>query len=271
MFVAIGISQTVVVTLLRSWISIRFLARLDSAVCCWTERSKLLSVLCSSALILDTTHLPAANAKTFSKFLEWMMNRKIKVSAWVFHLDLDPRLVIEFAECTGGLHVHTLSVSGMKEETAAILFTVVTTCKHITKMTFKNTEHWTGLCVARVEAMQSLQELSVIDCGTKSARLFMPGSLTGLQMLCFVGNYPASTVNCLIRASLFLVDVRLKDTLVDDDGLQMLARKAKGLETLMLHSCSAINRCCCDCLGIQLCGLKNVELLGVQTADWVCH
>jgi hypothetical protein len=241
MFAILGVSQGVVVTLLKNWIGVKSLGRLDSAVCCATERIKLLSVLCSSALILDTASLHAANARSFTKFLGWMIRRKVKVSAWVFHLDVDPCLVIDLAECTGGRHVRTLIASDMKEETAAVLLAVVTTCKNINKITIKNTEHWSGLCVVREEAARALQELSVIDCGIKSSRLFKPGSLTRLQKLHLTGEYPECTVNSLIEASPVLTDLRLKKALVSDRGLQILARNAKRLETLVLSSCPLVS------------------------------
>jgi hypothetical protein len=218
MFVIVGVPRSVVATLLQSWIGYKSLARLDAAVCCRTERPKLLSILCS-VVILDTTSLPAANARTCNRYLEWLTSRKIKVNAWVFHQDLDQYLVIDFTERTGGDHVHTLCLSGMKEETAAILFAIMSSCRRVCTVSFKDTEHWTGLCVAREAARQSLQELSVIDCGTNSSRPFKPESLPRLQKLHLNGAYTALTVNSLLEAAPALTDLRLKNTLVDDDWL----------------------------------------------------
>jgi hypothetical protein len=169
MFDLLRLPQSVLSLILRNWIGSRDLGRLDSAVCCRTERPQFLNFLTSASFVLDTIGLTATSRDKAHQFFDWAIKREVKAKSWSFSHDLEPYQTVEFTQRTGGPHVRTLTLRGLKGETAGIFISVFGVCKGITIVALKNTALWGGLSALRGEAQQSLQELYVSRCGTSNA------------------------------------------------------------------------------------------------------
>jgi hypothetical protein len=229
---------------------------------CQSSRLCYLASISSSALILNTTRLPTTNTELTSQFLDWVAKRQVKAREWVFQHDLELSLVVDFAERVGGPHVRTLSLNELKQVTEGKFCTVFLTCKGITQVSITNTEHWTGLSALRGEAERVLEGLSIVNCGTKAALQLKRHRFASLRRLCLVGDYTAATVNSLLSAAPNLVALRMRRTLVDEVGLQILANRANSLETLMLCDCSAISDSAVSTLTPACARLKTLSVAG---------
>jgi hypothetical protein len=206
----LGVPQNILLTVLSDWSGLHDLARLDSAVCNHDYRPQLLALLRFSTFILSTTTSVTGNeAKRL--LLEWLTKRALKRKFFMIRYDVECSLIMEFAEGTGGEPVRPLSL-----------------------------EHWTGLSVLKGDAADALRNLSVVRCGTKSTRYFDRNCFTNLQSLHLVGEYSATTAKSLLQACPNLTDLRLKDTHIEDTGLQTMPNRTLRLETLMLYVCSKI-------------------------------
>jgi hypothetical protein len=277
MFDLLRLPQSVLSLILRNWIESRDLGRVDSAVCCRTERPQFLNFLTSASFVLNKIGLTATSSRDkANQFLDWAIKREVKAKSWSFSHDLEPYQTAEFAQQTGGPHVRTLTLRGLKGETAGIFVSVFGVCKGITIVALKNTAHWGGLSALRGEAQQSLQELYVYRCGTSNAPQFNRNNFPSLQRLYLIGGYAASTVNSLLQAAPNLTDLRLKYTLVDDIGLQTLATRARNLNILTLWECDSVTDpvialLASSCVSLQtfsIVGCRNVTVFGLE--DFAC-
>jgi hypothetical protein len=240
MFELLRIPRSALSELFRDWVGFRDLCRLDSAVCCGSERSQLLNFFRSSALVVSITDLSGGSSEGTSSLIEWLIRRGIKGREWVLDGDSEPRLIGELAANTGGPHVRSLHLSNAKEETAGILSTVFAKCKKIVNVRIENSEHWTGLSAVRGEAELSLQELSVVNCGTGSALHFKRSNFANLERLYLVGGYTANTVLNLLAAAPNLKDLRLRHTPVNNTVFELLVTRSQSLHTLMLLGCGEL-------------------------------
>jgi hypothetical protein len=195
----------------------------------------------------------------------WMTKRVIKATDWIFTTDLEPFLFYQFTQCTGGQHVRSLTLSNMKEETAGVFISVFSVCKNISKVYIRDSEHWTGVSVLRGAAELALQELFVINCGTRSIQQFQYNNFIYLQKLCLTGQYSASTVNGLLQAAPNLTDVRLRNTIFDDVGFQTLSRK-QSLATLVLYGCSSVTTTSMAALAAACVALRTLGVGGRTVA-----
>jgi hypothetical protein len=239
MFELVRLPQRALSVILGSWISGSALCRLDSAVCRGSERPQFLDFL-KYALILLSTGVPGANAEVTNLCLKWLVRRGIKARHWIFSHDLGPCLFRDLAEHTGGPHVRSLTLSNMEEETGEALHAVFAACKRISTVSFENVQHWTGLSALRGEAELSLQELLIVNCGTRSRLEIKGRTFTNLQRLYLVGGYTASTLSALIMAAPNVTDLRLRQSLVDNSVFEALAERAMVLQTLMFVQCNVV-------------------------------
>jgi hypothetical protein len=265
MFQLLGVPQNILSTVLGDWCGLHDLARLDSAVCNHDYRPQLLALIRFSTFILSTTtSVTGDEAKRL--LLEWLTKRALKREYFMIRYDVECSLIMEFAESTGGEHVRTLNLSDMKEETAGTFSAVFSHCKNIANIDLDNLEHWTGLSVLKGDAADALRNLSVVRCGTKSTRYFDRNCFTNLQSLHLVGEYSATTVKSLLQACPNLTDLRLKDTHIEDTGLQTMPNRTLRLETLMLYVCSKITDAAVAFLSPRCSALRT---LGVESCKHV--
>jgi hypothetical protein len=239
MFEFVRLPQRALSVILGSWISGSALCRLDSAVCRGSERPQFLDFL-KYALILLSTGVPGANTEVTNLCLKWLVRRGIKARHWIFSHDLAPCFFRDLAEHTGGPHVRNLTLSNMEEETGEALHAVFAACKRISTVSFENVQHWTGLSALRGEAELSLQELLIVNCGTRSGLEIKGRTFTNLQRLYLVGGYTAPTLSALIMAAPNVTDLRLRQSLVDNTVFEALAERAIVLQTLMFVQCNVV-------------------------------
>jgi hypothetical protein len=274
-----GLPQSVLVVIFRYWIGSHHLGRLDSAICCRNERSQFLNLLASSSFLLHTTRLTAATEEKAKKFVDWIIKREVKTREWIFDHDLEPYQTVEFAQRTGGPHVRSLKLYGLKGETVGIFISVFGACKGVSVVTLKRTEHWGGLSALRGEAEQALKELYIHHCGTSKPQQFSRNNFSSLHRLNLVGGYAASTVNSLLQAAPNLTDLRLKQTLIDDTGLQTLATRARNLKILTLWDCNAVTDTgiallAASCVSLQtfsIASCRNVTVFGLEDFASSCN
>jgi hypothetical protein len=280
MFDLLRLPQSALSLILRNWIESRDLGRVDSAVCCRAERPQFLNFLTSASFVLDKIVLTATSSRDkANQFLDWAIKREVKAKSWSFSHDLEPYQTAEFAQRTGGPHVRTLTLRGLKGETAGIFMSVFGVCKGISMVALKNTGHWGGLSALRGEAQQSLQELYIYCCGTSNAPQFNRNNFPSLQRLYLSGGYAASTVNSLLQAAPNLTDLRLKYTLVDDIGLQTLATRARNLKILTLWECDSVTdrviallaSSCVSLSTFSIVGCRNVTIFGLEDFANSCN
>jgi hypothetical protein len=104
----------VVVVVLRDWIGIKLLGRLDSATCLHGVRPHLLAIFRATTFVHVTMYPTDCKEKTTSH-VQWLTNRAVKVKRWRVGHAVNPCLVKRLIEATGGLHVCSLRLKGLSE------------------------------------------------------------------------------------------------------------------------------------------------------------
>jgi hypothetical protein len=230
-----------VVPILRDWIDIFSLGKLDSASCSHSERVQYSKITRSKLFVCEDVHSEDFNDETNILHMKWFAKRGIRTFLWVINCDVAPAVVVNLVAETGGDHVHTLELYGLKEETAGIFAIVFHDCRSIVNVVVDNCSHWTGLRAACGDAQNSLRKLVVNGCGTEASATFHENHFPGLTCLYLDGGYGTSVITSLLAATPNLVDLRLRESLVDDGSLNILRNHANSLQTLVMFHCPLVS------------------------------
>jgi hypothetical protein len=229
-----------VLSLLRDWIDMKTLVRVDSASCSCTSRSSYMAIISCELFVVDRMYWTFHTQEANLRHLEWLANRGIRAGVWRFAIYVPAVLLVDLVGRTGGDHVHTLELHDVGEETAGLFAIVFHECRCIAAISVDICEHWTGISALDGSAQNSLQKLLVTNCGSSARTTFTRNCFPNLQQLFMDGNCGASIMASLLHASSGLLDLRLKSSFVDDVGLFALRTHAEKLHTLALTWCDSI-------------------------------
>jgi hypothetical protein len=206
------VASEIAIAILRDWIDVYTLARLDSAVCEHGVREQFLAMTSASHFVHRNADL--VTNKPCIKGIEWLAKRQVRVTNWSINSDLSPSLIADLVSGTGGPHVDSLSLFGLHEGTAAIIVTLTSLkCLKISRMRINECRHWMCLSAMTGAAQNSLRNFEVKACRTPYTIDFSRNNFPNLQSLTFGGmnDEPSSnSIAGLISVSPNLVQFGLR-------------------------------------------------------------
>jgi hypothetical protein len=113
MFSLFRLPTELVVLLLRDWIDMAFLGRLDSAACSHEVRSQYADIVRSVSFVRESM-----NEILSLQHWEWLAKRGIRTRTWDLTCDVPATLLLSLSTRTGGDHLRTLVLGHIDRETA---------------------------------------------------------------------------------------------------------------------------------------------------------
>jgi hypothetical protein len=231
------VASEIAIAILRDWIDVDTLARLDSAVCEHGAREQLLAMTSDSHFVHRNADL--VTNKPCIKAIEWLAKRQVRVANWNINSGLSPSFIADLVSGTGGSHVDSLSLFGLHEGTAAVVVTLTSLkCLKISRMCISECKHWMCLSAMTGAAQNSLRNFEVKTCRTPHTIDFSRNNFPNLQSLTFGGmnDEPSSnSIAGLIAVSPNLVQFCLKFGGARDTVLHALSNHAKRLRVLSMR------------------------------------
>jgi hypothetical protein len=231
------VASEIAVAILRDWIDVYTLARLDSAVCEHGAREQFLAMTSASHFVHRYADL--VTNKPCIKAIEWLAKRQVRVTNWNINSDLSPSLIADLVSGTGGPHVESLSLFGLHEGTTAVVVTLTSLkCLKISRMCISECRHWMCLSAMTGAAQNSLRNFEVKTCRTPYTIDFSRNNFPNMQSLTFGGmnDEPSSdSIAGLIAVSPNLVQFCLRFGGVHDTVLLALSNHAKRLRVLSMR------------------------------------
>jgi hypothetical protein len=234
MFSLFRLPTELVVLLLRDWIDMAFLGRLDSAACSHEVRSLYADIVRSVSFVRESM-----NEVLSLQHWEWLAKRGIRTRTWDLTCDVPAALLLNLSTRTGGDHLRTLVLGHIDRETAKNFHVVYQSCTRIADLEVCRCWHWPRL-LPTSGAGDNLRTLSIKDCDGATAATFSKNQFPSLESLYMQGRDNPSAVTSLFSAAPNLRDVRLRYSSVADCGLNTLQNHADQLHTLVLDECHAL-------------------------------
>jgi hypothetical protein len=231
------VASEIVIAILRDWIDVYTLARLDSAVCEHGDREQFLGMTSARHFVHPNADL--VTNRPCIKAIEWLAKRQVRVTNWSINLDLSPSLIADLVSGTGGPHVGSLSLFGLHEGATAVVVTLTSLkCLKISRMCISECKHWMCLSAMTGAAQNSLRNFEVKVCRTPYTIDFSRNNFPNLQSLTFGGmnGEPSSdSIAGLISVSPNLVQFCLRSGRAHDTVLHALSNHAKRLRVLSMR------------------------------------
>ena len=122
--------------LVSSWLTNADVCKLDSAFCSKKFRSKFLKVLESEVMFLYTPVL--TDIELISSWMEWVLKRKVRISACHLSSAIPPKLYMRFYNAVGerltGLIIFANDKIHAKGEYCGMIATVACSCRCLKKI-----------------------------------------------------------------------------------------------------------------------------------------
>jgi hypothetical protein len=226
--------------ILRSWIDLQALGRMDSALCATISRKQFKQLVGGESFVADT--VCTCSMMTFEKYakhLEWLTNRQIKVRNWIVNWYAES-CSQQLMRGVAGPHVRTIQLRRLSPSAMSRVFdTFVNACCGLRELKIVYCSHWETVCTLSVPLQQSLQEL-VLECcdGDHWESVVQFPNLRKLHIDYLEGNDVQRSLIGLLSASPNLIDLRVNSIFqqrpIGDESLQLLANRVPGLEILEL-------------------------------------
>jgi hypothetical protein len=236
-----GLPDEVIAVILSSWVNVKTLTRLESALCATATRTQFLRLVGGEFFVAETVSMGVwIPGEGYSQQFKWLMKRHVRVRNWI----VDEHVSMLCAQLTVsgiiGQHVRSLQLCSLTTpDVPKVYSTLLVACSGLQKLVIENCNEWETFCTLGAEAQLALQELIVVDCqsiGWKSYPRFP--NLRKLHLRHLYGAEVLHSVKSLLRAAPNVTDLRLSSfvqCLVNDEILQtILSNHAAGLEIFEL-------------------------------------
>jgi hypothetical protein len=236
-----GLPDEVIVVILSSWVNVKTLTRLESALCATKSRAQFLSLVGDESFVAETVFMGVwVPSEGYSQQLKWLMKRHVRVRNWI----IDEHVAMLCAQLTVsgivGQHVRSLQLCSLTAPDIPEVYPALSVaCSSLRKLVIEKCNEWETFCTLGAEAQLALQELVVEDSqsiGWKAYPRFP--NLRKLHLRHLYGAEVLQSVKSLLRASPNVTDLRLSSfvqCLVNDEILQIiLPNHAAGLEIFEL-------------------------------------
>ena len=159
--------------LVSSWLTNADVCKLDSAFCSKKFRSKFLKVLESEVMFLYTPVL--TDIELISSWMEWVLKRKVRISACHLSSAIPPKLYMRFYNAVGerltGLIIFANDKIHAKGEYCGMIATVACSCRCLKKIQLQNCESLSSLENLLQACQESLSELHLLFCDCSELQL----------------------------------------------------------------------------------------------------
>jgi hypothetical protein len=129
MAVLFRLPVNVCVAVLRDWVDMKSVGKLDSAACSRALRPLLMSMFTSSAFVRQAMFTSESKERA-TDHLQWLMKRAVKVREWNIRHGLDLAMATMLLDAIGGMHVQRVRLWRLSRTALnlySVLYSVVVT------------------------------------------------------------------------------------------------------------------------------------------------
>jgi hypothetical protein len=231
----------IITAVLRSWIEVDTLAKLDSSLCTLKLRAQFLELVGHGTFVADTmcTRSRLSDEKLVQHF-EWLVKRQVKVRNWIVNAEVANLCLPANVRHIAGPHVRSLDLRALNaEETMQVFSALEVVCSGIQTLTMEHCARWETLSMLGLTSQLSLRKFLLSHCGSSGCEsLPLFPSLRTLHVKYLGDPKVVQSLTSLVRAAPALTDLRLTCftwNCASDVFLQVLSNHAAGLEILDLH------------------------------------
>jgi hypothetical protein len=227
----------VAAAVLSSWIDVKALAKLDSALCAAESRTRFLVVVGDESFVAETMCMLWRGR--YVQHLEWLAKRRMKIRNWIVNWDMVDSCTPDVLKYTAGPHVRSLRLRGLPSlGTARVLSTLAGVCDNLEILEIENCQHWEALSTFSALLRRSLQQLTIAYCdGHYWEPCAQFDNLRKLYVQNLYGMNVTQSMTSLLNAAPNLTDLRLSSYTqcpINDECLHILSNHAARLEILEL-------------------------------------
>ena len=148
---------------LGSWLTIKDVAKMDSAICAKETRPMFLELLSKRDMVLNNSTI---YKEVYGSSMAWIVARKVSVTVCHLYNTVDPSLYIPFYSCTGK-RIETLTITSKEEDVTTftqMMSSVAFYCTNIKEISLKSCTSVRGLEILLYTPQASLINIFIDSC-----------------------------------------------------------------------------------------------------------
>jgi hypothetical protein len=247
---------------LKDWVDIKSVGKLDSAACSCALRPLLMSTFTSSAFVRQAMFTSESKERA-TNHLQWLMKRAVKVREWNIRHGLDLAMATMLLDAIGGMHVQRvrlwrLSRTALNPLLSALLSGSNNVCELSIQLRIDGIDWAAPKMVPFRACTQNLHNLSLSWCDLADFSALL-GQCVNLRVLC--------VAYCVGISDAFIEDIAARNP--DLEGVQ-LCIDGDILDLTDLASYSLATHCGELLLYLSLGGQRPIGDSGLQVVSARC-